>query len=99
MMEQYEENCFQIISYAGEARSYFIEALRHVKDEDKSKSMELLEEGNNSLILAEKAHLKFIQQEAEDKTVEMKMILMHAEDLMMSADTLKAIVSELIDLF
>ena len=30
--EQYEEICFQIITFAGEARSCFVEALRHAKD-------------------------------------------------------------------
>ena len=48
--EQYEEICFQIITFAGEARSCFVEALRHAKDADKTKARELLEEGNQQLI-------------------------------------------------
>ena len=96
--EQLEEICFQIITYAGEARSCFIEALRHVKDGDKTKARALLAEGNQHLIEAEKVHMQLIQREANDEPVEIKMILMHAEDLMMSADTIHILIEELIPL-
>ena len=97
-MENFEETCFQIISYAGEARSYFIEALRHAKDTDKSECRRLLDAGNESLIQAEKAHMQFVTLEANDQSVDMKLLLLHAEDIMMSADTMKALVSELTEL-
>lgn len=96
--EQFEEICFQIITYAGEARSCFIEALRQAKQADKTNAKALFEEGNANLIEAEKVHAKLIQQEANDEPVEIKMILMHAEDLMMSADTIHILVEELITL-
>lgn len=96
--EQFEEICFQIITFAGEARSSFVEALRHAKDADKSKARELLAEGNRHLIQAEKDHMQLIQQEAAGETVQVKMILTHAEDLMMSADTIHVLCEELISL-
>lgn len=96
--EQYEEICFQIITFAGEARSCFVEALRHAKDADKTKARELLAEGNQHLIEAEKVHMQLIQQEAAGETVPLRMILTHAEDLMMSADTIHVLNEELISL-
>ena len=84
--EQFEEICFQIITFAGEARSSFVEALRHAKDADKSKARELLAEGSRHLI------------QAAGETVQVKMILTHAEDLMLSADTIHVLCEELISL-
>ena len=58
----------------------------------------MLAEGNQHLIEAEKVHMQLIQREANDEPVEIKMILMHAEDLMMSADTIHILIEELIPL-
>lgn len=96
--EQLEEICFQIITYAGQARSCFVEALRKNRT-DKTAAVKLLEEGNANLIEAEKVHARLIQQEASGNPVGFKMILMHAEDIMMSADTIHILAEEYLALF
>lgn len=96
--EQFEEICFQIITFAGEARSSFVEALRQRRTRISRNARELLAEGSRHLIQAEKVHMQLIQQEAAGETVQVKMILTHAEDLMMSADTIHVLCEELISL-
>ena len=98
-MEGLELICFQIISTVGTARSLYIEAIQEAKAGNIEKARELVEEGEKVFVEGHKAHAGLIQQEASGEKVEVQLLLMHAEDQLMSAEAFKIIANEFIDLY
>lgn len=95
-MEGIELQCFQIISAVGAARSSFIEAIQAAKKGDFKQARDLIREGETSFIQGHGAHASMIQQEASGNKVETCLLLIHAEDQLMSAESFKIIADELI---
>ena len=98
-MEGLELICFQIISTVGTARSLYIEAIQEAKAGNIEKARELVKEGEAVFVEGHKAHAGLIQQEASGEKVEVQLLLMHAEDQLMSAEAFKIIANEFIDLY
>lgn len=86
MDEELEEVAFTIIASAGTARSCYIEAMDKAEAGKFEEAQGLLEEGQKTFIGAHDAHFGLIQKEAEGKKAEFALILMHAEDQLMSAE-------------
>ena len=55
-------------------------------------------EGEEQFIEGHRVHGQLIQQEAQNGNTEVNLLLIHAEDQMMSAEVLKIIAAELIDI-
>ena len=91
MMEGLDLTAMQIISNVGTARSSYIEAIQQAKVGNYDEAEKLIAEGHD-------AHLKLLQKEAEGNNVVMLLIL-HAEDQLMSAEGFKIIATELIDVY
>ena len=98
-MEGLELTCFQIISTVGTARSMYIEAIQEAKAGNIEKARELVEEGEKVFVEGHKAHAGLIQQEASGEKVDVQLLLLHAEDQLMSAEAFKIIANEFIDLY
>jgi len=98
-MEGMELISFKIISAVGEARSCYIEAIREAKKGNFEKADALIEEGAKVFIEGHHAHSELVQQEAAGDPVVPTLMLMHAEDQLMSADGFKIIAQEFIDLY
>lgn len=96
-MEGIELISFKIIAAVGAARSNYVEAIRKAKASDFKSAEALLKEGEQIFLEGHKAHASLLQKEAGDGSVQLNLILMHAEDQMMSAETLKIVAEELID--
>ena len=98
-MEGIELTCFEIISAVGGARSYFIEAIQQAKAKDFEGARKSIEEGEALFTEGHKAHAKLVQQEASGNKVDVVLLLVHAEDQLMSAETFKILANEFIDLY
>ena len=98
-MEGMELICFQIISAVGMARSSFIEAIEFAKSRDFKQAEEAMKEGEEFFLQGHHAHASLIQKEANQEKVEFSLILMHAEDQLMSAETFKILAQQFIDLY
>lgn len=98
-MEEMESICFQIISNAGTARSLIIEALQEAREDNFTEVENKLNEANQYFIEAHKIHAQLIQKEAQGDKVEFSLLFMHAEDQLMSTETIKHIAKELIHLY
>ena len=98
-MEELELTCFQILSTVGTARSLYIEAIQEAKAGNIEKARELVKEGENVFVEGHKAHAGLIQQEASGEKVDVQLLLLHAEDQLMSAEAFKIIANEFIDLY
>ena len=97
-MEELAMVAMQIISNVGTARSSYIEAIQLAKEGNYSEAETVIKEGDEAFAEGHDAHLKLLQEEAEGKSVVMLLIL-HAEDQLMSAEGFKIIATELIDVY
>lgn len=98
-MEGLELISFEIISNVGMAKSLAIEAIRAAKNEKYNLAKENLEKCNEFIVKAHNAHAGLIQKEASGESTEFSLILMHAEDQMLSAETIIALANEMIEMY
>lgn len=98
-MEGLELICFQIISNVGGARSCFIEAIQQAKAGEFDEAQKTMEEGEKFFTEGHHAHAQLIQQEASGEMKEISLLLIHAEDQMMSAEAFKILANEFIDVY
>lgn len=96
-----EEISFQIIAAVGSARSLFIEAINEAKNGNFEKADEKIKEGHKIFNQGHKIHLKLISQEADQnqKSVGFNLILMHAEDQLMSAESFGILADQFVDVY
>lgn len=98
-MDGIELIAFDIISNVGMAKSLAIEALRDVREGKYDEAEKKMNEVSEYLVKGHHAHTSLIQKEAAGEKVEFSLIIMHAEDQMMSAETIKSLVEEMIEMF
>ncbi|MEF9892244.1 PTS lactose/cellobiose transporter subunit IIA [Anaerorhabdus sp.] len=98
-MEGIELIAFQIISAVGTARSYYIEAIQDAKQGNFEEARKKIEEGSNIFVEGHHAHAELIQKEANGELDTIILLLMHAEDQLMSAEAFKIIAEEFIDVY
>lgn len=100
-MEGLELTAFQIISAVGTARSCYIEAINEAKQGNYSRAQQLLKEGEDTFIEGHEVHNGLLQKEAEGKgkSTVVNLLILHAEDQLMSAEAFKIIAQEFIDVY
>lgn len=84
----------QVISYAGMAKSNYLEALHAFQREEEFEN--LIEQGDQNFQLAHQAHISVLNEEMSSETAQISLLLAHAEDQLMAAETIKILVLELI---
>lgn len=99
MSEELQMICFQIISNVGAARSSYIEAIQKAKKGDFEGAAACVAEGQKQFLVGHEAHFELIQREAKGEAVGGSLILVHAEDQLMSAEGFKIIAEEMIDCY
>lgn len=98
-MEELELKCFEIITNVGSARSYCIEAIAYAKDADFEQATQSLKDADEAFKLGHYAHADLIQKEASGESVPISLILLHAEDQLMSAEGFKIVAKEFVELY
>ena len=93
-MEGNELISFHIISAAGAARSLFIEAMRDLRKGNLENAEKLINKGKEEFNKAHLEHAALIQKEAAGDKVEMDLLLVHAEDQIMSTETVLIMLEE-----
>jgi PTS system cellobiose-specific IIA component len=99
MSEEMELLCFQIITYVGTARSCFINAIQCAKAGDFEKAEGLIKEGDQAFVEGHHGHADLIAKDAAGELAGASMILMHAEDQLMSAEGFRVIAEEFIEVY
>ena len=98
-MEGLELIAFQIISAVGTARSSYIEAIQKAKENDFSGAEQLIIEGDEAFVEGHHAHAQLLQDEAGGAGNNINLLILHAEDQLMSAEAFKTIALEFIDVY
>lgn len=94
-----EEIILQLIMHSGDARSCAMEAIQSAKSGDYEKAKSLLEESADKLILAHNSQTKLIQAEANGNKTEFSLLLIHAQDHLMSTITVKDLAEEFVEIY
>lgn len=90
---------FEIVAYAGDARSKLMEALTAAQKGDFIKAEELVEAANNCIIEAHHAQTSLLQKEASGDDLAFSVTLMHGQDHLMTTLLLKDMMSHMIELY
>lgn len=98
-MEGIELISFQIISTVGTARSSFIEAIQKAKDKNFEEAESLIKQGELCFIDGHKAHQKLLTLQANGNRIDLDLLLIHAEDQMMSAECFQIMAKEMIEMY
>ncbi|WP_342269245.1 PTS lactose/cellobiose transporter subunit IIA [Spiroplasma endosymbiont of Aspidapion aeneum] len=96
----FEEISFFIISYCGEAKSIAMDAISIMKKTKNVKeALDKINEAEKLMIEAEKKHMDVITDEANGIMHTPTVLFLHAEDQMLSTQTLMLMAREIIQLY
>ncbi|MCM3729880.1 PTS lactose/cellobiose transporter subunit IIA [Neobacillus cucumis] len=98
-VNEYYSVAFNIISNVGTAKSLVMEALYAAKEGEFELAEEKLAESKQFFVEGHKMHASLIQREANGEQLQFSLIFMHAEDQLMSVDTITLLVTEMIELY
>ncbi|WP_055665344.1 PTS lactose/cellobiose transporter subunit IIA [Desnuesiella massiliensis] len=97
-MQFTEEIIFQLISFSGSARSYVFEALKNAKEGNYTKSEENLAAAKKELLEAHKIQTNLIQEEAAGNSMEVKLLMVHAQDHLMTSILAKDLIFQMVEM-
>ncbi|MEW8973435.1 MAG: PTS lactose/cellobiose transporter subunit IIA [Tissierellaceae bacterium] len=95
-MEGMELMNFQIISNVGDAKSYLFEALKASREDRFEDAEKLIKDADKSLEKAHEIHVELLQSETQGQPIEISLLLMHAEDQMMTTEMFRDITNEML---
>ncbi|MFD1064871.1 PTS lactose/cellobiose transporter subunit IIA [Oceanobacillus locisalsi] len=91
-----EQEIMQIITTGGDARAKYLTALQEARNRNWREVDELLEQAEISLNEAHKTQTSLIQREIRGEEIETSLLMVHAQDHLMNAITVKDLVCEMI---
>jgi PTS system cellobiose-specific IIA component len=99
--EELEQQIFEIISSVGQAKSLFIEAIHEAKKGQFEVARNKMKEGSESFVKGHRVHADILQKsmDVSSGSSDISLILIHAEDQIMAADSFKILAGEFIDLY
>ncbi|MGF7128243.1 PTS system cellobiose-specific IIA component [Natronobacillus azotifigens] len=92
-----EQEIMQIITNGGDARSNCIRAIRTAREGQLEEAEQLIEQAKDSLNKAHQVQTKLIQAEIRGEKTEISLLMVHAQDHLMNALTVKELAVELIE--
>lgn len=90
---------FEIVAFAGDARSRLMEALDAAQKGDYAKAEELVEAANACIVEAHHAQTSLLQKEAAGEDLAFSVTLMHGQDHLMATMLLKDVIHHLINFY
>ncbi|MGL4819397.1 MAG: PTS lactose/cellobiose transporter subunit IIA [Bacilli bacterium] len=97
-MENMEMTIMSLILFSGNARSMAMEAIRVAKAGEFEEAESLLQQAAEEIGNAHHSQTSLIQGEARGEKTELSMLLIHAQDHLMTAMTLKELAVEIVAL-
>lgn len=93
-----EKIIMDLIIFSGEARSYAMEAMQSAKIGQIDEARNLIEKSKETLGNAHATQTSLIQGEAAGNKAEVSLLLVHAQDHLMTSIVVKDLAEEIIDL-
>lgn len=98
-VEQITEIAMNIITYAGMAKSSYLQGLKAYKMGGGETAEALFIKGDENFNKAHGFHGELLAKEADTKTPQITLILAHAEDQLMNAEMINIMVKEFVELY
>lgn len=98
-VEQIQMLSFTIILHAGNARSFAMEAIGLAKEYQFDEARNKIAEANKEFTEAHHVQTNLLQNEANGIKTDISVILIHAQDHLMTAMTVKDFANEMIDMY
>lgn len=96
---EFEMIIMNLINYSGEARSSSMEAIQHAKNGELEQAKQSLEEASQKISLAHKFQTNLIHSEAQGDKPNISLLLIHAQDHLMNAITVKDMATEFVEMY
>ncbi|WP_134686593.1 PTS lactose/cellobiose transporter subunit IIA [Brevibacillus migulae] len=96
---EYADTVFQIILYGGNARSSSMEAIGYAKQGDFKAAHSALEQAAQEFQKAHEIQTTLIQREAAGEKAETTLLMIHAQDHLMNAITVRDMAVEFVELY
>ncbi|HEM6155969.1 TPA: PTS cellobiose transporter subunit IIA [Streptococcus suis] len=97
--EELQMTAFGIILSSGNARSVIHEAFAAMREGDYDKAEELLEAANADMLEAHHSQTGLLQEYASGTEVKVEIIMVHAQDHLMTTMTLREVALEMLALY
>ena len=97
--EEAQMVAFQLISYAGDAFSSFFKAVEKARNGEFDEADELIKKGESELTNAHNAQTELLAKEAQGKDIEYSIMLVHAQDHLMTTIMYERVAKEFITLY
>lgn len=94
-----ESISMSLIAYAGDARTLAYQALSEAKKGDFIKAHELMKQSEEKSVLAHKVQTDLLFAEANGENIEVNILLVHAQDHMMTGMLAQELIKELIEVY
>lgn len=98
-MKNLEEVIMDIIVGSGSARSYAMEAVQLAKNGDFDGAQKAIDQAGEEMVNAHHHQTDLIQQEARGEKVELSLLMVHAQDHLMTGMAVLDMAKEFIDLY
>ncbi|WP_294704587.1 PTS lactose/cellobiose transporter subunit IIA [uncultured Fusobacterium sp.] len=89
----------ELVGNAGEARSLAFEALAEAKKGNFEKAEELLNQSKEASLKAHHTQTELICNEADGNKVEIGLLMVHAQDHLMTSILARELISEMIEMY
>ncbi len=90
---------FEIVAYSGDARSKLLLAVEKAKAHEMDACQSLIDQAQECLNDAHRSQTELLQNEARGESQEIGLIMVHAQDHLMTTMLLKDIINTLIDVY
>ena len=96
--EQQMAVSFEIVAAAGQARSLAFEALKAAKECDFTRADDLLKQSEEAFLEAHRQQTELLSREASGDHTPVDVLLVHAQDHLMTAMLAHELIAEIVDL-
>lgn len=97
--EEIQRIAFTIILYSGNARTTVHESFKDMRESKYEEAREKLESSNDSLVEAHKVQTDLLKKYANGININMEIIMVHAQDHLMTTMTLREVALEMLVLY
>jgi PTS system cellobiose-specific IIA component len=94
-----EQIVMELVVNGGNARSKAMSAIKAAKGGDFELAKEKIKEANEALNKAHDFQTKLIQKEASGESVEISLLMVHAQDHLMNAMTVRDLAKEMVSMY
>lgn len=97
--EKLQESAFEIILNSGDARTFVHDAFKAMRAGRYGDAEMHLEKADEGLMKAHRAQTELLKEYANGEKIEMEIIMVHAQDHLMTTMTLKEVAIEMLELY